>query len=296
MTEEIVGHISSKEPDLTDHSATHLAEVMTRANSLIGEAKDYFTPYELYLLCVSILFHDVGNLHGRQEHQKKIATIYDSCRRRENRFRTERTAVLAIAGAHTGSTKDGSKDTLREVNRLSFQGQPVRGPDVAAMLRLADELAEGPQRTSAYVLNNGGYKPESHIFHKYASVADYCITGDRLALSYNIDIENGPTGLEIGNNIPLGSFLEFCYHRIGKVDEERRYCKHYCDLLSRLKKTGAWFEFWFNGLKLDLDIEPIEISDLLVPGEHPKNIVQIDARYEPSKLLSAIAAACPTVV
>src|SRR5258708_3902132 len=114
VTEEIAGHIGAVEPDLTHHSASHLAHVMTRTYSLIGEAKEYFTPYELYLLCVSILFHDVGNLHGRQEHQKKIATIYDSLRHRENRFRTERTAVLAIAGAHTGSTKDGSKDTLRE--------------------------------------------------------------------------------------------------------------------------------------------------------------------------------------
>ena len=103
VTEEIAGLIPTAEPDLTDHSANHLADVMKRAFNLVGDKADYFSPPELYLLAVSILFHDVGNLHGRLDHGKKIAGIYNACRHEEDRFNTERHAVLAIAGAHTGS-------------------------------------------------------------------------------------------------------------------------------------------------------------------------------------------------
>ena len=138
----------------------------------IGDKKEYFTPLELYLLSVSILFHDVGNLHGRVDHHRKISSIYNACRHQEPRFNTERTAVLSIAGAHTGCTKDGSKDTLRDVYPGSFQGETIRGQELAAVLRLADELAEGPHRTSAYLLHHGGYKPASQIYHRYASAAD----------------------------------------------------------------------------------------------------------------------------
>lgn len=292
VTQDITSLIPSREPDLTDHTDRHLADVMARARSLIDGNNDYLRPYELYLLCVSILFHDVGNLHGRQEHQKKIATIYDACRHGEPRFNTERRAVLAIAGAHTGSTKDGSKDTLRDVKELPFNNQTVRGAEIAAILRLADELAEGPQRTSAYALNHGGYKAESHIFHHYASAVDYLVTTDKLALTLNINVKLGSTGVEVGAGVHLSPFLEFCYKRVSKVDEERRYCKHYCSLLSYLRETSAWFSFWLDGEEIVPGIDPIVLTDLMIPGEHPKNIVEIDSRYDPASLSSAIASLC----
>jgi hypothetical protein len=292
VTEEITGHIATSEPDLTDHSDRHLADVMTRVRSLIGDATQYFDAYELYILAISILFHDVGNLHGRKEHHKKVAGVYDACRRREARFSTERNAVLAIAGAHTGTTKDGSKDTLRDVGRLSFQAHPVRGQEVAALLRFADELAEGPQRTSAYLQNQGMYKPDSLLFHRYAAISDYCIDTGRIALTYNIDIEHGKAELEAGHAVLLRHLLEFSYSRIGKLDQERRYCKHYCDLLSAFKETGAWFNFFYEGQKLDLGLQPIVISDLIVPGELTKQIEDIDTSYKVSALVGVIEGAC----
>lgn len=294
VTEEITGHIATTEPDLTDHSDRHLMDVMNRVHAVIGESTKYFTAYELYLLAVSILFHDVGNLHGRSEHHKKVAGIYDACRKREARFNTERNAVLAIAGAHTGSTKDGSKDTIRDVGQFSFQAHPVRGQQVAAVLRFADELAEGPQRTSAYLQNQGMYKPDSRIFHKYAAITDYCVDpgAERIALTYNIDVERGHSELEAGNAVLLTQLLTFSYSRITKLDQERRYCKHYCDLLSVFKETGAWFNFFYDGQKLDLGLEPIVISDLIVPGELTKRIEEIDTKYKVSTLVGALEGAC----
>ena len=297
VTEEIVGLIPSAEPDLTDHSENHLADVMNKANALFGEATSYFTPYELYMLNISILFHDVGNLHGRKAHQKNISGIYDACRKREPRFGTERTAILSIAGAHTGSAKDGTKDTLRDVDRLSLLGHSIRGQEIAAVLRFSDELAEGPHRTSAYLQNHKMYSPDSRIFHKYSSISDYCIEPGlgRIAVTYNIDLEPGKTALEAGDGILLEQLLRFTYMRVSKIDQERRYCKYYCNLLAAFKETGACFNFYHDGQNLDLDIPPIVISDLLVPGEYTKSIEQIDSRYAISDLVKMLEKVCGKV-
>ncbi len=168
VLEDVVEHIDRAEPNLTDHGPRHLADVMERANQLLSLGKDDLTPDELYILCVSILFHDVGNLHGRVEHHKKIGGVYAQVRGQDSRFLSERNAVLAVAGAHTGTTKDGSKDTLRNLDRRTFRGTSVRIREVAAILRLSDELAEGRHRTSAYLTNIGGYSIDSSIYHAKA--------------------------------------------------------------------------------------------------------------------------------
>jgi len=290
VVDEIAGHIGSVEPDITDHSASHLADVMSRANSLVDD--DYFSPLEMYLLCVSILFHDVGNLHGRADHQKKIADIYNACRHQHARFNAERQAVLTIAGAHTGSTKDGSKDTLQEVHPFPFKGLTVRGQELAAVLRLADELAEGPHRTSAYFLNHGGYDAKSIIFHRYASAAEYSIDGARIALSFTINMKCAEGGPEIAEGLSLQDFLSFCYKRIAKVDAERRYCRHYSPLLTKLRETSAWFSFWVDGRQLDTDLEKLVLSDLMIPGENTKEIVKHNPRYDPALLAERFKAEC----
>ncbi len=161
---------------------------MERTRQLIGKAEGYFTPGEMYLLAVSILFHDVGNLNGRKEHQSKVAKIYEAARKREPRFNTERNVVLATTGAHRGSAKDGGGDALRDVGPLSFLTETVKAQEIAAVLRFGDELAEGPHRTSAYLLNNRIYDKESVIFHKYASVANYAVDPSfgRIAVTFSI--------------------------------------------------------------------------------------------------------------
>jgi hypothetical protein len=294
VLDEIARYIPAAEAALTDHGPDHLADVMRRVHELIGDQSEYFTPPEIYVLNACVLFHDVGNLHGRKEHQKKIATIYDSCRKREPRFATERTAILAIAGAHTGAAKDGSTDTLGELDRLSFQAHPIRGRELAAVLRFADELAEGPHRTSAYMLNHHMYTPDSRIFHKYASVTEYCIErgAGRIAATYNIDLELISGSLEVGHGLLLADLLTFIYKRIAKLDQERRYCKFYCDLLAVFKETGAWFNFYHEGIKIELEIPPIVMSDLIIPGEFDKPIEQISPRYQISELVKALEIAC----
>ena len=293
VTEEVVEHIAHSEPDLTDHGVRHLADVMRRAGELLNSRHTELTPEELYILCVSILFHDVGNLHGRKDNQRKISGVYAQARGTDARFKGERNAVLAIAGAHTGSASDGSHDTLRELSNISFQGTAIRAREIAAILRLSDELAEGEHRTSAYLRNMGAYAPDSVVYHTYAEVTDYSIqgSGGRIAITYTVDVELSDGVLMVGS-VPLSSLLELCYKRVVKLDQERRYCKHYCALLSAFAETWAYFVFYHQGLSIGPPFEAIILSDLVVPGTPTATIEQLDARYVVSDLVDRLAQLC----
>src|SRR5258708_29280378 len=62
------------EPMLTDHGPRHIQNVLQNAERLID--RKYFTAVELYSLCMMILFHDVGNIFGREGHERRIAKVY----------------------------------------------------------------------------------------------------------------------------------------------------------------------------------------------------------------------------
>src|SRR5690606_30305839 len=127
------------------------------------------------VLCVSILFHDVGNFEGRKGHNKKVAQIYDHVRKKASRFSSERTAVISIAGAHTGFCSEGTVDTLKELGTDGVYAKPVNLQKIAALLRFADELAEGPQRTSTAMQKFGKYDESSKLFHQLANATQYTI-------------------------------------------------------------------------------------------------------------------------
>jgi hypothetical protein len=296
VIENVVEHIGTAEPDLTDHGPRHLADVMDRVYKLLLSEQNYCTPRELYILAVAILFHDVGNLHGRTDHQKKIAGIYASARGTESRFRNERNSVLAIAGAHTGTTQDGSKNTIAALGRLNYDAESIRGQELAALLRLGDELAEGPHRTSAYLQNHGMYSAESAVFHAYADSVEYSIEGElpgRIAMTFSIDIHRVGNELFAGRDVTLTRLMQLCYLRIVKVDQERRYCKHFCRPLQRLTATTAWFNFYYQNYPLDLDLHPIVLDDLVIPGDPAKSIHDVDPSYELAALIRRLSTLCP---
>ena len=72
--------IKGKEPDLSDHSERHIQDVFERTYKVIGEEEfKSFNIYEIYCLAIMVLFHDVGNIRGRKNHQvqEKIAEATD---------------------------------------------------------------------------------------------------------------------------------------------------------------------------------------------------------------------------
>ena len=249
----------------------------------------------MYFLGMLILFHDAGNVYGRSEHHKKDAQIFDRIRGTAQSVLHEKTLVVRATRAHTGTAQDGSRDTLKEVgDEDHLEGQRVRLRELAAVLRFADELAEGPQRTSEFMQTENRYSTESKIFHKYASSTHIFIdrSACRIALTYEIDIDIKSTDED--RKKALSQFFEFVYKRILKLNQERQYTRHYSELLAPFKSTEVTFNFHCKGEILETDLVPLKLTDLVVPGETTaKDLVAIDANYDIDPLVTDLLSKCP---
>jgi hypothetical protein len=288
LVEEILEEIKAVEPTLTDHGPKHVANVLKNINLIIGNDISKLSGTELYCLTLATLFHDTGNLGGRHDHQHKISSIYDFVRKDGERFKQEKMIVLQVVAAHCGTAPDNSKDTLRFVDSTQLDGKPVNLRYIAAILRLADELAEGPQRTSLF-MQQFGYPADSRIYHDYANMTDVCVDAgnNRIALTYNVEVR-----IKEGELLPdedhLKQTIDFIYRRILKLDQERKYAKHYCALLNSLKEVSVFLCFWHLGEPIDLGLRPLILTDLTVPGDAHKQIQEYDKSYSIENLIVTI--------
>jgi hypothetical protein len=215
LVQNILPNIKAIEPELTDHSEKHIENVLNNAWHLLDTEKTQLSEYDLYILCLSILLHDVGNINGRKEHNKKIADIYNAIRNNNTDFNTERQLVLNAVKAHCGTTNAGSRNTLAEVEIKSpLRGEPVQLREIASILRFADELAEGPQRTSDYLIDTNKISDKSKIYHRYAQITNPFIDrgNERVVLQYHIDTKNE-------TKESFRELMSFAYERIIKLDE-----------------------------------------------------------------------------
>jgi hypothetical protein len=275
LVEQVYEEIRATEPELSDHGPRHIQNVLENVGHLIGKDKKYFNPWEHYFLGMVTLFHDVGNIQGRERHNERIKEVY--VHTRGNTDRQEMRMILQAAKAHTGNASDGSKDTLKELeDGYYYQSQSVRLREIAAVLRMADELADGPQRTSRFVFETMGYAPESEIFHRYASCVEVTIdrNSGRFALSFNIDVCKA-VNIEDKHINSTRNLLEFCYKRLVKLDQERKYTKFYCNLLAPFRLTSGKFLFWINDEERDFDLPTVLIDDRVVPGDATKTVTDL---------------------
>jgi hypothetical protein len=264
-----IGQIQGVEPLLSDHGPKHIADVMKQVLMLIStdEQIHKLQALDLYVLLLAVLFHDVGNLFGRFGHNNRIAAVYDFARGTSADVRHEKALVIRAARAHTGQSTTGDKNTLFELNdREHLNGEIIKLQTIAAVLRFADELAEGPQRTTDFFRNSIGYG-ESQIYHQYASCTHVAVdrAHGRICLTYEIELKEYRAANGTIDRPRLIELLECIQHRIGKLDQERRYTRYYCELLSIFKKTEVRISFWSNGFPVALDIA-FDLDDLVVPG------------------------------
>jgi hypothetical protein len=274
LSQEIFNNIKAVEPNLTDHSEKHIKNVLNNVWHLLDMENDSevkLTCYDLYILCMSVLFHDVGNINGREDHNKKVTNVYNEVRKNNSKNFSERALILKTTKAHCGKTVTGSRDTLKEIETVSsLSGEPIQLLEIASILRFADELAEGPQRTSDYLINSDNVPKEfkvafekSKIYHKYAQITDIFIDrgNERIVLKYHIDI-NSET------QESLKELLSYTYERIIKLDEERKYTRFYSKYLSPFKKTEVTLNFTNNGESLDVSVGTISLFDkCTIPGD-----------------------------
>lgn len=256
LLENVLDKINGAQPELTDHGPDHIRHVLENVHALLEVTPEYFRPIELYVLGLGVLFHDVGNLEGREGHSRRVARFYDFVRPQADR-QQEKSLVVQICGAHSGVTRNGSKNTLEEVpDSTHLDGQPIRAREIAAIIRFADELAEGPRRTSQYLLATSSYSPDSTPFHDYASATNLCIDGHngRIAVTYHLQVDSTKSLDEELRRVE--DMLEMVHSRLTKMNLERRYARFHCATpLLPFREISVRIEVQLDGEFLDLGLE-----------------------------------------
>lgn len=306
VSEKIFDAIQTLKPELSDHGQDHIMNVLTNAGRLLGKELDKMDAIQLYFICITILFHDVGNLIANREthHQQDIIReVYDHIRNRKREFDEERMLVPEVASKHSGSAGDGSKDTIKELHEETpylFE-TPIYTKQTAALLRLADEMAEGHQRTSIFMNKYYSYPyiPNSVIYHKYGEITKPFIDrkGKRIGLTYNFSI---PAKDGVISEIAHKEFIElytFTIRRMLKVEAERKYCKYYCEWLAPFNKTDVTFNYMIENeivgttksTRINLDNARLILDDLVLPiDESPAKFFKSKSAYEPESVFNSI--------
>ena len=285
---DVFEEIRGKEPHLTDHGPKHIHNVLQNVFELLKGAKDYFSAIELYVLGLGVLFHDVGNLEGRKDHNLRIARFYDYVRQGPQ-YAQEKSLVVRISQAHSGKAQDGSRNTLTDVPESShLDGQSVRARELAALIRFADELAEGPQRTSQYLRDAGGYASESALYHDYSSATNMCIDygNGRVTVTYQFEI-NRQAGLteELER---VKRLLTFAYERLEKMDRERRYARFHCAIpLLPFREISVLVEVQLDGEFLDMDLETT-ISDAVNLDKTGELLPERDSKWNTDHVIKQL--------
>ena len=152
---------------LTDHGPRHVATVIRRIGDLTHcDGQCVLSPYESYLLLLAAHIHDVGNVTGRQDHEKHAKDVLFQM---ESAYvgtdTVEKRMIYDIAMAHGGRTRpDGSKDTIRALPH------DRRTKMLAAILRFADELSDDNTRTNSFIIQQvDAVAPGSSVYHMYAN-------------------------------------------------------------------------------------------------------------------------------
>ena len=296
LRNEVYENIRGSEPSLSDHGWTHISNVKDNTIRLLSDngVIEDLSGVELYCLGMFILFHDAGNVYGRKGHHEQVGRLFDSVRGESPSLRREKTLVVRATRAHTGIAQDGSYDTLKELDENDhLEGRSIRLRELAAILRFADELAEGPQRTSEFMQKEGLYDSRSKKFHDYASSTHILIqrNNNRIILTYEIIIDIEKSDEVRRQN--LSSFLQYIYSRIVKLNQERQYARYYSKLLAPFRFTEITFNFHCNNDILNIDLAPLRLTDIIVPGEPAKKISDIDASYSIESLVDDLLSKCP---
>ena len=190
LFENIYPEIGTKLPDFTYHDGSHVINVLDIIFQLLDDAINIIEYETLYFLCLSVLFHDVGLIYGRKEHQKKIGEIYNNARGRDSIqiCGNEKIIITKTVEAHSGKAIDNTNDTLKYLGKIPGYSKIINIQEIAAILKFADELAEGGQRTSDYFIENNMYKKNAKIYHRYSQAYQSVISvkDNRILITYHI--------------------------------------------------------------------------------------------------------------
>lgn len=230
---------------LTDHGVGHVRSVITHAGEILTDPM-LLTGFEIYLLLVSIHFHDLGNIQGRDKHEERIVEIIEQMGELLPLDTAEKSFVVSIATAHGGYV-DGDKDTIRYINTDTlYSGVQIRCKLLAAILRFADEISDDLTRSE---FPGVSIPDKNKAYHMYSKVLDpISITGETLKLHFRIPYEI--TQEKIGKNNEHIYLYDEILERLAKCMRELEYCKKYVCGMIQLTTTDVTIDYLKQGSTL----------------------------------------------
>ncbi len=259
---EIKSVVVKKVPEtyLNDHGEKHIKKVVEKASEIIANNFVFFSPYEFFFLLIAIQIHDAGHIiNGRDEHAKNAQLIINKIGK-ESITNIERKYISQIAKSHSGKN-----DPIGNLNENQYvNNQSINLKRIAAIVRLADELADDTTRASSFLLDNNLINDQSRIFHCYSQCLNSCVvdTG-QIKMWFYLNDEHLKQKMQLGvKNVYL---LDEIYDRTIKTFLESIYCNRFLPEDIRINLVDVKIE-----IESELeDLVPKEITYRIVEKGYP---------------------------
>jgi hypothetical protein len=261
---------------MTDHGPGHIATVVQRVSRLVESPHCELNAREVYMLLLAIQFHDVGNIFGRLEHERRSREVIGDLNVIIGGDTAEARLVWLIAKVHGGRVAD-SKDTISSLP----PAQPVKDEQVrvrllAALLRFGDELAENKNRAARYLIQKELISPASLVYHRYAQVLDSVMidhTGGTISLHFEMN------EAEVVERIPKGKnevyLLDEIFSRTLKMHYERIYCMRFLQPAVRLEEISVKIRIYSSSSWNDLEVVGYRLQESGYPLEAEEGIYAV---------------------
>lgn len=277
-------------PDImTIHGCRHISDLIESLDKIAQSFHERrgatpLNPLEAYLLLCAAHLHDVGNIGGRKNHPNRSRELI---RANLNLFYDTETRqnIFDLARVHGGTSGKYGKDTFREMGRDNFVWPRLRL--LAAMLRIADELSESPERVPAELLNWFQASPRSNFAYRYAQAfRRFDLQNDTLNILLRVYPEQHQYAAEVGGET-IG-FFNHLERKIDVVEREIRYCSQYGRPDFDIRRVRISVEYYeepppslaTNSSTLTLDLDhgyPDEPSPLLARCTELNNAISLES-------------------
>ena len=242
---ELLPLIASKQPYINDHTRTHLYRVLKHIERLLDrhyphsdDRADITADREVgwadaIILLNALVWHDLGNIRGRQGHAGQPLFEAIAPRLYEDRLAE---LIKQVAEAHSGLGAI-ERSIPNSYAAQAFHGEDIHPQFLASLLRLADELDEDRHRISApdYATMDL-VPPESQRYWFFNNMNDSI-----RVTSFASGVGSYAPWVEIHSSLALSRFSEPIatsasesipamteyIRRVLKIEAERKYCNPY---------------------------------------------------------------------
>ncbi|MCO5966098.1 HD domain-containing protein [Sinorhizobium meliloti] len=222
----------------TKHDITHVDDVIHKAGQILGVPSEgipftKLSPYEVFVLLYAIILHDAGNAYQRAGHEARAFKILVDMGDLSGVETVEKQLIASIAQAHGGKARDGDRNTIGKIVKQDvsgIDGLNVHGRRLAAIVRMADELAENPRRADEIALEQNCAVKQAFLPNYYCKTINTNIDSTSHAVSVKYIImrsELCDKYPDPENNNEETYIVDYIRKRLQKTDLERRYCNRF---------------------------------------------------------------------